>query len=145
MNRMKGYYEILDSLYDGIWICDNEGRVIYLNKASEKLNRLKAKQAIGKSVVELMEEGRFDRSVTLPVLESRKTFTIVANTKSGKDVLLTGSPVFHQNGGIKLSDNHLSPGIKGNLGRDTISCSTSGSRVLKGTTFLRKSNTCGRG
>jgi len=34
MNRMKGYYEILDSLYDGIWICDNEGRVIYLNKAT---------------------------------------------------------------------------------------------------------------
>jgi len=102
MNRTKDCYEILDSLYDGIWICDHEGKVIYLNKASEKLNRLKAKQAVGKSVVELMEERRFDRSITLPVLESRKTITIVASTKSGKSVLLTGSPVFHQNGEIKL-------------------------------------------
>jgi PAS domain S-box-containing protein len=102
MNKMKDCYEILDSLYDGIWICDHEGKVIYLNKASETLNRLTAKQVIGKSVVELMEAGKFDRSVTLPVLESRKTFTIVANTKSGKDLLLTGSPVFHQNGKIKL-------------------------------------------
>jgi PAS domain S-box-containing protein len=99
---MKDCYEILDSLYDGIWICDQEGKVIYLNKASEKFNSLKAKQVIGKSVVELMEEGKFDRSVTLPVLESRKTFTIVASTHSGTDVLLTGSPVFHQNGEIKL-------------------------------------------
>ncbi len=40
MNKMKGCYEILDSLHDGIWICDHEGKVIYLNKASEKLNRL---------------------------------------------------------------------------------------------------------
>ncbi len=99
---MEDCYEILDSLYDGIWICDHEGEVIYLNKAAEKLDHVKAKQVIGKNVAKLLEEGVLSRSITLPVLESRKTITIISKAKSGKDVLLTGSPVFHQDGTVKF-------------------------------------------
>ncbi|MBL7225522.1 MAG: sigma 54-interacting transcriptional regulator [Desulfobacteraceae bacterium] len=93
---------IINSSFDGLWICDHEGKVIRVNKASERINDIKAEQVVGKRMETLIREGIIDRSVTLEVLNNRTGVTIIQNLKNGKQILVTGNPVFDDHGEISL-------------------------------------------
>ncbi|MBW1803560.1 MAG: PAS domain S-box protein, partial [Deltaproteobacteria bacterium] len=93
---------ILDSSFDGLWICDGQGKVIRVNTASEKINSIKADQVLNRKMEDLVKEGLIDRSVTLEVLKTRAAVTIIQHLKNGKQVLVTGNPVFDENGDINL-------------------------------------------
>jgi PAS domain S-box-containing protein len=89
---------IINSSHDGFWISDGQGKVIKINPASEKLTDIKAENFIGKSIQELLDTEVIDRSVTLKVMETRKKETIIQRTRTGKNLLLTGTPVFDKEG-----------------------------------------------
>lgn len=92
---------IFKSSSDGIWVCDKDGRIIDINPSSEKFNGLMAKDIIGKHVSDLIKEGLFDHSVTLEVLEKKKQVTVSQYMhKTKKSLLVTGTPVFNENGDI---------------------------------------------
>jgi PAS domain S-box-containing protein len=93
---------IIDSSFDGLWICDGQGRVIRLNKASERMNSIKAEQVLGRKMEALIEEGLIDRSVTLEVLKNHTAVTDIQYLKNGKQLLVTGNPVFDSHGNIHL-------------------------------------------
>lgn len=93
---------IIDSSFDGIWICDGEARVIRINKASEKMNQVKAEQVLHRKMQDLVNEGLIDRSVTLGVLKAGTAVTMIQKLKSGKQALVTGNPIFDENGKIIL-------------------------------------------
>jgi len=93
---------IIDSSYDGLWICDGEGKVVRINKASEEINDIKAEQVINKRMEDLVAEGLIDRSVTLEVLKTRATVTMIQQLKNGKQILVTGSPVFDKDAQISM-------------------------------------------
>jgi len=94
---------IFKSSSDGIWLCDGNGKIININEASEKINAIKAKDVIGKNVREIVEEGLVDRSVTLEVLETRRRVSLLQYVKkNNKYLLLTGTPVFDEDGRISL-------------------------------------------
>ncbi len=98
---MKNWLDtIIDSSYDGLWICDNTGRVIRINEASERINGVKASEVVGRHMEELVREGWFDKSVTLEVLRHKKTFTMIQNVRGGRRILVTGSPIFDEHGGV---------------------------------------------
>jgi PAS domain S-box-containing protein len=96
------YDAILDSSYDGIWICDDTGKVIRINNASEKINGIKAEQVLGKKMEELVREGLIDKSVTLEVIKAHTKITIIQNLRNGKQILVTGNPFFDNQGKIAL-------------------------------------------
>lgn len=99
--NMKNWLDtIIDSSYDGLWICDHEGKVIRINKASEKINDLKAEEVIGRNMKELIAEGFFDKSVSLEVLKKRTSVTMIQQIKGGKRILVTGNPIFNEKGEI---------------------------------------------
>lgn len=99
--NMKNWLDtIIDSSYDGLWICDHEGKVIRINKASERINQVKAEEVVGKNMKELIAEGFFDKSVTLEVLKQRTSVTMIQQIKGGKRILVTGNPIFNENGEI---------------------------------------------
>jgi len=88
---------------DGIWVCNGKGKVIDINEASEKLNGIQAKQIIGKNVIDLVDSGLFDRSVTLEVLETKRQVSVIQEIKRTKKILLaTGTPAFDDEGNIFL-------------------------------------------
>jgi len=93
---------IIDSSYDGLWICDREGKVIRINSASEKINGIKEDQVLGKKMEDLVQEGLIDRSVTLEVLKARAAITIIQKLRNGKQILVTGNPFFDDQGEISL-------------------------------------------
>lgn len=98
---MKSWLDtIINSSYDGLWICDHEGNALMLNKASERINNVNASDIIGKNMRELVKEGLFDKSVTLDVLEKKAPVTMMQKIQGGKKILVTGNPIFNDKGDI---------------------------------------------
>jgi len=93
---------IINSSYDGLWICDREGTVIKINSASEKLNDIQAEQVLGRKMEDLIKEGLIDRSVKLEVLKARTAITIIQKLRNGKHILVTGNPFLDEQGEVSL-------------------------------------------
>lgn len=93
---------IIDSSYDGLWICDAEGTVLRINRASERLNALKAQDVVGRNMRQLVEEGLIDCSATLEVIRTGRVVNLLQNTRNGRKLMLTGSPVFDERGRLSL-------------------------------------------
>lgn len=93
---------IIDSSFDGLWVCDSKSKVVRINSASEKINNISADEVLGRNIQDLMREGRFDRCVTPEVLKIRAAVTLIQHRKDGRQLLLTGNPVFDDKGNIRL-------------------------------------------
>jgi PAS domain S-box-containing protein len=93
---------IFDSLYDGIFVTDNKGMCIYVNKAYERISGLRSTNLIGKHVGDLVKEGIVSHAVSLDVLKDQKRKSINQKLSTGKDLLITGNPVFDNNGEIYI-------------------------------------------
>ncbi|BBO85233.1 RNA polymerase subunit sigma-54 [Desulfosarcina ovata subsp. sediminis] len=91
---------IIDSSDDGLWVCDAYGTVLRINAASERMNMVRAADIIGRSMEDLVEEGLIDRSVTIEVIRKRCRQNIIQRTRSGRKLILTGTPVFNDAGEI---------------------------------------------
>ena len=98
---MKNWLDtVIDSSYDGLFICDATGRIVRINKASERLSGVKAEEVIGRNVKELVSEGLYDKSVTFEVLKRKAAVTLIQEVRGGRKVLVTGNPVFNDQGQI---------------------------------------------
>lgn len=94
---------VLDSVSEGIWICDGNGIILDINRESQRLNSVEAAAYIGRSISCIIDEGLVDHSVTLDVLRYKRQSSIIQRiTKTGKQLLVTGSPVFDESGGISM-------------------------------------------
>ncbi len=93
---------IINSSYDGLWICDHEGTVVRVNRASEKMSGVKQADVLGKRLEDLVRDGIFDKSATLEVLKHRTAVTLIQKLQDGRHVLVTGNPVKDAQGAIRL-------------------------------------------
>lgn len=93
---------IIDSSADGLWISDAHGTVLRINRASERLNGLKAQDVVGRNMRQLVEEGLIDCSATLEVIRTGQVVNLLQNTRSGRKLMLTGSPVLDPQGRLSL-------------------------------------------
>ncbi|HOO89665.1 MAG TPA: sigma 54-interacting transcriptional regulator [Syntrophales bacterium] len=93
---------IIASSYDGIYVTDGEANTIRVNRAYEDITGIKASEVLGRNMCDLVNEGFFSESVTLKVLEEKKTVTLSQKLKTGKRVLVTGNPFFDDEGMIKM-------------------------------------------
>jgi PAS domain S-box-containing protein len=94
---------IFDASSDGLWVCDHEGKVININKASAQLNGIIAEEIIGQHISDLVASGLFDRSVTLEVIETRRQVSIMQFVKrTHRYLLATGTPVFDDRGRLHI-------------------------------------------
>ena len=62
---IKQLETIIEFSFDGLWICDGDGKVVRINRASEKINGVKASQVVNRKMIDIVKEGLIDRSVTL--------------------------------------------------------------------------------
>ncbi len=102
--QMRGYEEltheqdaIINSLSDGLWICDRDANVLRINPASERLNSIKADEVVGRNMQQLVADGFFDRSATLEVIKTRAPVNML-QLRQGRKLVLTGTPVFDERG-----------------------------------------------
>jgi PAS domain S-box-containing protein len=90
---------LFDSSADGLVISDGDGILLKINRAYEQIVGVKAEDFIGKHATELVRRGFMKDLVTTRVLETRKVASIYQEIR-GREVLLTGSPVFDERGQI---------------------------------------------
>ena len=86
----------LESSHDGIMVSDGMGNVIRLNAALEKLIGVKRRDILGRNVADLVQEGVYESSAILQVIETGKTATVVID-HNGRQLLITGSPGYNAN------------------------------------------------
>lgn len=97
------FKEIVDHLYDGIYISDGTGRTLYVNKAYSRITGIKPQEVIGRTVQEIEDEGKlFRNAVTMKVITHKMQVNSVGTSlKNGKKMLITGNPIFDEQGNVK--------------------------------------------
>ncbi|MCF8091906.1 MAG: sigma 54-interacting transcriptional regulator [Desulfotignum sp.] len=92
---------VFETSSDGIWICDEKGKILALNQASERLNGVKAEEVIGKNVSIMIEKNIVDANITPDVIHTQQTISRMQYIKrTGRQLMLTGSPAFDTNGNL---------------------------------------------
>ncbi len=99
----KQFRTVFESSSDGIWICDHEGRVVDINRASEKLGGLSRHEVVGSKVSGIIKNGLYSNYVTDEVIQSGRPVSQLQYIKrTNKTVLCTGMPVFDDQGRLSL-------------------------------------------
>jgi PAS domain S-box-containing protein len=91
---------IINSSYDGMFITDGAGVVLRLNHAYERISGIQASEIVGKDMKRLVDEKYYDQSVTLLVMERRERITINQTVKGNRKLLVTGNPIFDEEGNL---------------------------------------------
>lgn len=94
--ELEAVFNVLDDLF----ITDGDGVTVRVNEATERLYGVRGEELIGKSVFDLEKERLFYPSVTAIVLRVKHAVTILQRTKDGRQLIVTGYPVFDEQGKI---------------------------------------------
>lgn len=79
---------------DGIYICDANLRCVRINSAYTRITGLTENELIGKTSIELEKNGTISKAVAVLVKKNRKLVSLIQKFRSGKNVLVTGTPVY---------------------------------------------------
>ena len=89
---------IIEHSFDGIFITDKNANVLRINHAYEDITGLKSEEVLGKNMADLVKEKLISQSGSLIVARTKKPVTLQQRFKSGKEALVTSSPIFDKNG-----------------------------------------------
>lgn len=92
---------IIENSYDGIYITDRQGVTWKTNSAIERITGIPKEYYIGKNVNALIKRGILEDSVTHKVVEQRRIISVVQKNYAGKETLITGAPVFNEEGNVE--------------------------------------------
>ena len=100
--------KLLESSYDGIWITDHVGKILFANSANAKLLGVPRSELENKTTQELQDEGVFQTSAILEALQTRQQVSKVCNNpRTCLTVLATATPVFNEAGDIQYIFNSV--------------------------------------
>jgi PAS domain S-box-containing protein len=95
------FKKIADEFHDGIFITDEEGKILYVNKAYLEMAGLGENEIIDKNINVLIENGTFHNAVTPEVIKHKKVINSIGKAKNGVDMLITGKPIFSSSGSLE--------------------------------------------
>ena len=99
--------EILEHSYDGVYITDAEGLTLYVNKSYERMTGRSREDYIGRYMQDLMDSGIMKTYITKDVVRLKKSITITELLVNGKEVIITGNPVFDENNKVIMVVTNL--------------------------------------
>lgn len=89
---------IFDSSHDGIVVADEHGVFIKINSSYERITGISREQIIGETARSIVAKGLVSDSATLHVIETGQPYTSQQTFRSGRQSVITGSPVFDKEG-----------------------------------------------
>lgn len=89
--------------YAGLYVATPQADTVKVNPSYEKIAFLSGNDVVGRNLAELVEKGFFSKSVTLSILKGLRNLdssqqTLFQTLHCGKDVLVTGKPIFSEHG-----------------------------------------------
>ncbi len=94
--------EIVDHLHSDVLITDASGVILYTNKVIEHFYGMKREEILGRTVMELERERVFYPSVVRKILATKKSQTLIQETKLGHKFLVTGKIIYDDRQQIKF-------------------------------------------
>lgn len=89
---------IIEHSFDGIFITDAKANVIRINHAYEVITGLKKEEVLGKNMADLVRNKLISESGSLQVIKTKQPVTLQQCFRSGKEALVTSSPIFDADG-----------------------------------------------
>lgn len=99
---MENIQEIIAKSYDGILVTDAETNILFVNDAYERITGIKVRDMLGKSMRDLYNPVWLKQSVAETVAQIGKSATRKQLTQIGTEILVTGTPIFFEDGTIKM-------------------------------------------
>ncbi|MDN5299149.1 MAG: hypothetical protein PWP51_1702 [Clostridiales bacterium] len=93
--------EIFEGSYDGILVTDGDGKILYVNSSYERVAAIKREDMWGKSMRDLFNPVWMPNAVSYVVAEQKRVISKKQVTKDGRNIIVTGTPIFDKKGGIK--------------------------------------------
>ncbi|MEG0471123.1 MAG: sigma 54-interacting transcriptional regulator [Solibacillus sp.] len=90
--------KVLNSISDGITICDGYGKILFQNDIDIEIVGL---NLMGRYAKDVIDEGLMSDSISMKVIESKEKVTILQTFINGKCLLVTGNPIFDENGDLQ--------------------------------------------
>ena len=87
---------------DGLFVVDPDGVVLMVNHATEEMFDFKAHEVLGRNVNDLVDEGFYNPSVSVLVIEKKVAISLIQTTRHGKRILSTGIPIFNDAGALQF-------------------------------------------
>lgn len=94
--------EIIEHSFDGIYITDKDANTIKINHAYEEITGLKKDEVLGENMADLVRNKIISMSGSLIVLKTLKPVTLQQHFKTGKQALITSSPIFDKHGKLVM-------------------------------------------
>ncbi len=94
------FFDIVDNLYDEIWVYDNNYKIVYVNKAVKRHYGLNPDDIIGKTFFEMLKF--WDPSVLPSIYKSKKIHAIRQYSNIGVELFNIATPIFDKDGEIKF-------------------------------------------
>lgn len=91
---------IFESSHDGIVVADSEGVFIRINSSYERITGIPKDDILGLTAAEIVDAGIVSDSATLRVLRTGRPYTSSQTFRSGRQSIITGSPIFDDNNNI---------------------------------------------
>ncbi|MCM3760202.1 sigma 54-interacting transcriptional regulator [Alkalihalobacillus oceani] len=99
INEMKQELQLIMSLVgELVTITDQKGTILKVNEACERMMGVAKKDFIGKPMEFLEKEKIVSHSSTKQVIKEGRKITMTQTTKSGRRLLVTGHPIFNEEG-----------------------------------------------
>lgn len=92
--------KMIDSSYDGIYLTDGEGKTLYFNDSFVRISGFKREEAYGRKLQDLLKENYLPNSCSTEVVKLRQPYTTMINYYSGVDAIVTGMPIFDEDGNL---------------------------------------------
>jgi transcriptional regulator with PAS, ATPase and Fis domain len=101
-NLNKDLQGILSSIYDEILVLNEKGVLLrYSGNLIKDFWEIDKEQLIGLNLMELEHEGTFFSAIVKMVIERKKKVSVTQESRSGKNVLAVGNPIFDEKGKLE--------------------------------------------
>lgn len=92
--ELRQWIALFENTYDGLLVADEDGKILRVNKALERLSNVTRDEYVHKTMNEIIEKGIFQRdSVTMKALVEKKSVTGLQEYSTGVKVLVTSIPI----------------------------------------------------
>src|SRR3970040_2046308 len=93
---------LLNASFDGFVVADAAGTVLKVNKAYTRISGLREEDLVGRRLPTLVKSGVLKHTVSMEVIKRRIPITMMHSYANGSTALVTGTPVFDENGQLAL-------------------------------------------
>jgi PAS domain S-box-containing protein len=90
------FSDIIDSLYDGVFITDGRGIPVKVNKAYERITDITADKVIGFHMSDLVKAGYYSKSASMEVIKSKRPVTVMQTLRNDRKIIVSGTPIFNR-------------------------------------------------